>query len=69
MTDLDDLLVDNAAAGWLLYRLPDGRGIRVDVDVRHPLRWCVDVEGGDQVDGLTTDQVEALLRREAGGRA
>ncbi|MEH1017741.1 hypothetical protein V6U90_32295 [Micromonospora sp. CPCC 206060] len=36
--DLIDLLIDYDVSGWLLYRLPDGRALRVDVDVRHPLR-------------------------------
>lgn len=64
---VDDLLVDVAVSGWLLYQLPDGRQVRVDAD-RRPLRWSVDVEGGEQADGLTTDQVEALIRYEATGR-
>ncbi|MGY4900055.1 hypothetical protein ACWEEK_31310 [Micromonospora aurantiaca (nom. illeg.)] len=62
----DDLLIDRDVSGWLLYQLPDGRQVRVDVDTRRPLHWAVDIEGGDQVDGLTTEQVENLLRREAG---
>ncbi|MEU4165170.1 MULTISPECIES: hypothetical protein [Micromonosporaceae] len=62
--DLEDLLIDGSVTGWWLYQLPDGRQVRVDVD-RRPLRWSVDITGGDQLYGLTTEQVEALLHREA----
>lgn len=66
MSDLDDLLLDRDVSGWLIYQLPDGREARVDVDTRRPLHWTVDIPGRDLVDGLTTEQVQALLRREAG---
>jgi len=67
--DTDDMLLDRDVSGWLIYQMPDGRQVRVDVDTRRPLHWTVDIPGGDLVDGLTTEQVEALLRREAGGGA
>ncbi|SCL43689.1 hypothetical protein [Micromonospora aurantiaca (nom. illeg.)] len=64
--DLADLLIDGEVTGWWLYQMPDGRKIGVNVDTRRPLHWSVDIPGGDLVDGLTTEQVHALLRREAG---
>ncbi|SBT63082.1 hypothetical protein GA0070622_0022 [Micromonospora sediminicola] len=60
--DLADLLIDGEVTGWWLYQMPDGRKIGVDVDTRRPLHWTVDIPGGDLVDGLTTEQVHALLR-------
>ncbi|KAB1928475.1 hypothetical protein F8271_29075 [Micromonospora sp. ALFpr18c] len=65
MSATDDMLLDRDVSGWLIYQMPDGRQVRVDVDTRRPLRWTVDIPGGDLVDGLSTEQVEALLRREA----
>lgn len=59
------LQINGEVVGWWPYQMPDGRQVRVDVD-RRPLRWTVDIQDGDQVDGLTTEQVQALLRREAG---
>lgn len=61
MTGPDDLLIDQDLSWWL-YRLPDGREVRVDVD-RRPLRFRVDVQDGELAEGLTTDQVEELIAR------
>lgn len=51
---------------WWLYRLPDGRQVRVDIN--GPLRFAVDVEGGVRLSGQTSEQVEELLRRLVAGR-
>lgn len=61
----DDLLVDDCG-DWWLYRLPDGRLVRVDI--HGPLRFAVDIEDGAQLTGLTTEQVETTLRQLAGER-
>ncbi|WP_018589032.1 hypothetical protein [Salinispora arenicola] len=64
--EIDDLLLDRDVSGWLIYQMPDGREIRVDVDSRHPLHWIVDIPDGDRLSGQTTDEVQALLRHHAG---